>query len=86
MNIDFDTLRYVLKHFKQVVLSARQLEIFFALLQFQIVFIICEGRKLMHYCVSSHSIGDDKSGRPVIVFSACRMPPIHCIDHTRLFR
>lgn len=30
--------------------------------------------------------GDDKSGRPVIVFSACRMPPVRSIDHTRLFR
>ncbi|XP_078359356.1 rho GTPase-activating protein 8-like [Oculina patagonica] len=30
--------------------------------------------------------GDDKSGRPVIVFSACRIPPINSIDHTRLFR
>lgn len=30
--------------------------------------------------------GDDKSGRPVIVFSSCRMPPINAIDHTRLFR
>lgn len=30
--------------------------------------------------------GDDKSGRPVIVFSACRMPQISSIDHTRMFR
>ncbi|KAJ7379055.1 Rho GTPase-activating protein 1 [Desmophyllum pertusum] len=30
--------------------------------------------------------GDDKNGRPVIVFSAYRIPPIHSIDHTRLFR
>lgn len=29
--------------------------------------------------------GDDKSGRSVIVFSACRMPPIDTIDHSRLF-
>lgn len=30
--------------------------------------------------------GDDKSGRPVVVFSACRMPSINAIDHTRLFK
>lgn len=39
--------------------------------------------------IAQHQIlsvaGDDKSGRPVIVFSACRMPPISSIDHTRMF-
>ncbi|XP_048578546.1 rho GTPase-activating protein 8-like [Nematostella vectensis] len=29
--------------------------------------------------------GADKSGRLVIVFSASRIPPIHCIDHHMLF-
>ncbi|XP_029197373.2 rho GTPase-activating protein 8-like [Acropora millepora] len=39
--------------------------------------------------IGQHNIlsvaGDDKSGRSVIVFSACRMPPIDTIDHSRLF-
>lgn len=39
--------------------------------------------------IARHNIlsvaGDDRSGRSVIVFSACRMPPVDSIDHTRLF-
>ncbi|KAF0879200.1 RHG01 protein, partial [Crocuta crocuta] len=29
-------------------------------------------------------IGDDKYGRKIIVFSACRMPPSHQLDHSKL--
>lgn len=30
------------------------------------------------------SAGDDKYGRKVILFSACRMPPSHQLDHVKL--
>ncbi|XP_059831447.1 rho GTPase-activating protein 1 [Hypanus sabinus] len=30
--------------------------------------------------------GDDNYGRKVIVFSACRLPPIHQLDHTKLLQ
>lgn len=30
--------------------------------------------------------GDDKYGRKVIVFSACRLPNLNLIDHSRLLR
>ncbi|XP_025906139.1 rho GTPase-activating protein 8 [Nothoprocta perdicaria] len=41
-----------------------------------------------YYDVARHGIiqlaGDDNSGRKVITFSCCRMPPSHQLDHTRL--
>ena len=48
----------------------------------------------MQVLVSSHSLfhmlllcagAADKDGRPVIVFSACRLPPSYQISHQRLF-
>lgn len=32
----------------------------------------------------SPHLGDDKYGRKIIVFSACRMPPSHQLDHSKL--
>ncbi|NWU54615.1 RHG08 protein, partial [Dromas ardeola] len=41
-----------------------------------------------YYDVARHGIiqlaGDDNSGRKVITFSCCRMPPSHQLNHTRL--
>ncbi|XP_027753528.1 rho GTPase-activating protein 8 [Empidonax traillii] len=41
-----------------------------------------------YYDVARHGIiqlaGDDSSGRKVITFSCCRMPPSHQLNHTRL--
>ncbi|XP_075458880.1 rho GTPase-activating protein 8 [Ascaphus truei] len=41
-----------------------------------------------YYDIARHGIihvaGDDNSGRKVITFSCCRLPPCHEIDHTRL--
>lgn len=41
-----------------------------------------------YYDIARHQIvevaGDDKYGRKVIVFSACRMPPSHQLDHSKL--
>ncbi|NXX74648.1 RHG01 protein, partial [Urocolius indicus] len=41
-----------------------------------------------YYDIARHHIvevaGDDKYGRKVILFSACRMPPSHQLDHTKL--
>ncbi|XP_010076781.1 PREDICTED: rho GTPase-activating protein 8 [Pterocles gutturalis] len=41
-----------------------------------------------YYDVARHGIiqlaGDDDSGRKVITFSCCRMPPSHQLNHTRL--
>uniref|UniRef100_A0A673TPF9 Rho GTPase activating protein 1 n=1 Tax=Suricata suricatta TaxID=37032 RepID=A0A673TPF9_SURSU len=41
-----------------------------------------------YYDIARHQIvevaGDDKYGRKIIVFSACRMPPSHQLDHSKL--
>ncbi|XP_072473732.1 rho GTPase-activating protein 1 isoform X4 [Notamacropus eugenii] len=41
-----------------------------------------------YYDIARHQIvevaGDDKYGRKIIVFSACRMPPSHQLDHVKL--
>ncbi|XP_028916243.1 rho GTPase-activating protein 1 [Ornithorhynchus anatinus] len=41
-----------------------------------------------YYDIARHQIvevaGDDKYGRKIIVFSACRMPPNHQLDHVKL--
>ncbi|XP_005384065.2 PREDICTED: rho GTPase-activating protein 1 isoform X2 [Chinchilla lanigera] len=41
-----------------------------------------------YYDIARHQIvevaGDDKYGRKIIMFSACRMPPSHQLDHTKL--
>ncbi|ELW48850.1 Rho GTPase-activating protein 1 [Tupaia chinensis] len=41
-----------------------------------------------YYDIARHQIvevaGDDKFGRKIIVFSACRMPPSHQLDHSKL--
>ncbi|XP_020865463.1 rho GTPase-activating protein 1 isoform X2 [Phascolarctos cinereus] len=41
-----------------------------------------------YYDIARHQIvevaGDDKYGRKIIIFSACRMPPSHQLDHVKL--
>ncbi|XP_050811380.1 rho GTPase-activating protein 1 isoform X2 [Gopherus flavomarginatus] len=43
-----------------------------------------------YYDIARHQIvevaGDDKYGRKVILFSACRMPPSHQLDHVKLLQ
>uniref|UniRef100_A0A8C5MJ55 Rho GTPase activating protein 1 n=1 Tax=Leptobrachium leishanense TaxID=445787 RepID=A0A8C5MJ55_9ANUR len=41
-----------------------------------------------YYDIARHQIvevaGDDKYGRKIVLFSACRLPPCHQLDHTKL--
>ncbi|XP_053576282.1 rho GTPase-activating protein 1 [Bombina bombina] len=41
-----------------------------------------------YYDIARHQIvevaGDDKYGRKIVMFSACRLPPCHELDHIKL--
>ncbi|XP_069821475.1 rho GTPase-activating protein 1 [Dendropsophus ebraccatus] len=43
-----------------------------------------------YYDIARHQIvevaGDDKFGRKIVVFSACRLPPCHQLDHVKLLQ
>ncbi|KAE8613162.1 hypothetical protein XENTR_v10007601 [Xenopus tropicalis] len=59
--------------------------------------VVSGGRKPSDVCIGHpyydiarhgilHVVGDDNSGRKVITFSCCRLPPCHEIDHVRLLQ